>query len=232
MIIKKVIVVLFLIVTVILLFSLGASALQTKRLTEEEILEIKLYENPSTGHRWELKIENNDVISEFRDEYKRLASREGLVGRGGIHSWSFKAEKKGFSILTFKLTAPEEQKVVETRSYLIAVDLIVKEITADEIMEIKLAENPSTGYSWQLDLADNKNLQLLQQEYNSLSISSANDNQEKKNLQAENKELAGLGGIKSWTFRGLEKGYQFLIFKLARSGKKAIKIVDYLILVE
>lgn len=231
--IKNSVMVLILTLIIMLLFSSGAGAVQIKKMTAEEIVEIELYENPSTGHRWKAEINNTAVISESGDEFKRLESEDGLVGRGGIHSWSFKAEKKGFSIVKFKLLAPEDQKVVQSISYLFAVDIAAAEVSVDEIMKISLAENPSTGYRWQLDLFENRILELLQQEYNSFANGSEIDNQNKEQPEKDETQLlVGQGGIKSWTFRGLKAGYQFLTFKLARSGGKEIKTVEYLILVE
>ena len=108
----------------------------------------------------------------------------------------------------------------------------IKEIATDEILEIRLFENPSTGYRWQLDLADNNYLQLLQEEYQPLAENSEkNENDQSQSEKDGTQILVGQGGIKSWTFRGLEEGYQLLTFELKRSGGEAEKKVEYLVLV-
>mgnify|MGYP006302985791 CR=1 FL=1 len=109
----------------------------------------------------------------------------------------------------------------------------IKEIAAEEILEIRLFENPSTGYRWQLDLADNNYLQLLQEDYQPLAEKSKKN--EKDQTQAEKpgtQILVGQGGIKSWIFRGLKEGCQLLTFELKRSGGEAEKTVEYLVMVE
>lgn len=224
--------ILFLLITIFVV-SGNSAAIELKELTTEEVKEIKLFENSSTSHRWELEIKNHEVVSLLNNNYEALESRDDLVGRGGIHSWCFKAEEKGFALVNFNLLSPEDQKQVKQKSYLFAVDLPTKEITDDEILEIKLAENPSTGYRWQFELAENKNLQLLQQEYKSFAESSeTRDDDQAKSKEDGSQIIVGQGGIKSLTFRGLEAGYQLLTFKLARSDGEPIKTVEYLVLVK
>lgn len=108
----------------------------------------------------------------------------------------------------------------------------IKEIAAEEILEIRLFENPSTGYRWQLNYSEDESLQLLQENYQPLTESS--DEKEKEQLQSAKdgtQILVGQGGIRSWTFRGLEEGCQLLTFELKRSGGEAEKKVEYLVLV-
>ncbi|MFN2341259.1 MAG: protease inhibitor I42 family protein [Halanaerobium sp.] len=209
----------------------STAAVELKELTVEEVKEIKLYENPSTGQRWQLENEKPEITAVINDDYQPLPTKEGLVGRGGIHSWSFKAEKKGFSLLKFKLLNAEADKIVRRQRFIIAVDLMTAEISRDQILEIKLAENPSTGYRWQLDLKENKSIELLKQEYEPLALNSDKNEEQNQSEKDGTQILVGQGGIKSWTLRGREAGYQLLTFELKRSGGKAIKTVEYLVLV-
>ena len=229
---NKIVLILFLLL-VILVLSGSAGALELKELTVEEVKEIKLFENPSTGYQWEVEVNSPEVISLINNSFEALAAKASLSGRGGIRSWSFKAEKKGLALVNFKLLAPEEDKVVSQIKYIFAVDLPAKEITVDEILKINLSENPSTGYRWQFDLSENKNIQLLREEYIPLAQNSEiDDNNKSQSKKEETQMIVGQGGIKSWTFRGIKAGYQLLTFKLARSGGEAIKTVDYLVLVD
>ena len=199
-----------LLLIIIFVVSGSAAAVELKELTTNEIKELKLFENPSTGQRWELEVNNHEVIALVENSYQQLESSDGLVGRGGIHSWSFKAEKKGFALVNFNLLSAEDQKSVDQKSYLFAVNLLTKEIAVDEVIKIELAENPSTGYRWQLDLEENKNLQLLEQEYKILVANSEINNKDQAQSEKDGTQiLVGQGGIKSWTFRGLEAGYRF-----------------------
>jgi predicted secreted protein len=208
-----------------------AAAVELKELAVEEIKEIKLFENPSTGQRWQLENEKPEIVAVVKEEYQPLPTKEGLVGRGGIQSWSLKGVKKGFSLLNFKLLNAEADKIVRQQRFIIAVDLMRAEISRDQILEIELAENPSTGYSWQLDLVENKSLELLKEDYKPLAVNSEKDQDQAQSEKDGTQILVGQGGIKSWTFCGREAGYQLLTFELKRSGGKAIKTVEYLVLV-
>ena len=104
----------------------------------------------------------------------------------------------------------------------------LRELSVEEVIEIKLYENPSTGYRWHLNESAAENLQLLKEEYEPLTPDSESEESEAES----SRQLVGQGGIKSWTFRGLEAGYQLLTFELARSGDEAKKTLKYLVLVE
>jgi len=104
----------------------------------------------------------------------------------------------------------------------------LRELSVEEVIEIKLYENPSTGYRWHLNESAAENLQLLKEEYEPLTSDSESEESEAES----SRQLVGQGGIKSWTFRGLEAGYQLLTFELARSGDEAKKTLKYLVLVE
>jgi len=220
---------------VMILVSGAAAAVEIKELTAEEIEEIRLFENPASDQYWKLELENPGILTVVKDEFKPLKGKNGSAAEeGGVHSWSFKAEAKGFSLVDISLVSSEDSKMqeeIKRKKYLFAVDLLTEEISEAEILEIRLAENPSTGYRWQLDFKENKALQLLQESYQS-SAESSEINAEGQS-QSENdgtQILVGQGGIKSWTFRGLEAGYQLLTFELKRSGGKVIKTIEYLVL--
>lgn len=109
----------------------------------------------------------------------------------------------------------------------------VKEIAAEEILEIRLYENPSTGYRWQLDYSADESLQRLQEDYQPLAEKSGEKEKDQPQSEKDGTQiLVGQGGIKSWTFRGVEEGCQLLTFELKRSGGEAAKTVEYLVLVK
>ena len=108
----------------------------------------------------------------------------------------------------------------------------LRELSVEEVIEIKLYENPSTGYRWHLVESEAENLQLLKEEYEPLPPESEVGDKEIEESEVESsRQLVGQGGIKSWTFRGLEAGYQLLTFELKRDAGRPIKTVEYLILV-
>lgn len=77
----------------------SASVTQTGTETEGpvriylgEMDEISLSENPTTGFQWEVTVTKGlEIVS---DSY-RSESKEGMVGRGGMHIWTIRAVREG-----------------------------------------------------------------------------------------------------------------------------------------
>ncbi|RCW58645.1 protease inhibitor I42 family protein [Halanaerobium sp. ST460_2HS_T2] len=209
-----------------------AAAINLKALNTEEISQIKLFENPAAGQRWQIKVKNPELISLLSEGYEPLKKREQLAGEGGIHSWYFEAAKKGAALVNFNLLNAEAGSLVSQKTYLFAINLLTREIAVDEILELKLAENPSTGYRWSLIESEAKILELLAADYQRDAAGPESDVEAAESKIEGSGLLVGRGGIKSWTFRGAAAGYQRLSFELARKGGEVIKTVDYLVLVE
>lgn len=59
---KNLTVSLILLTAVLIILSGNSAALTLKELTAEEVIEIKLYENPSTGYRWHLLESEAEIL--------------------------------------------------------------------------------------------------------------------------------------------------------------------------
>ena len=78
----------------------------------------------------------------------------------------------------------------------------------NELITIKLKENPTTGYRWKLNEFDKKILELLDSKYNALSPG------------------IGGGGMRSFTFNPIEKGKTKIQLTLKREWEKDIEPID------
>lgn len=81
---------------------------------------ISLEENPTTGYSWTCEIEGSAIVLAY-DDYKPSKEKEGLVGTGGLHSFTFRAINEGFSKVTFRYKRPWEEDAIETKSAIINV---------------------------------------------------------------------------------------------------------------
>lgn len=81
---------------------------QDKSITVKvnDAIAIQLRENPSTGYRWALENETDEVLEPISSDY--VAASEPAVGGGGLRIWKFKAIRQGSVRLKFKLRRPWE----------------------------------------------------------------------------------------------------------------------------
>lgn len=65
-----------------------------------EVMGISLNENPSTGFRWSLEKNNDEILELLKSDYIQASGSE--VGGGGKRIWKFKAKKTGEVHLALK----------------------------------------------------------------------------------------------------------------------------------
>jgi len=66
----------------------------------DDIFEIQLEGNPTTGYRWENVSEKSEAVEQVGEvEYK--ATGENRMGSGGVFTFKFKANAAGASVLKF-----------------------------------------------------------------------------------------------------------------------------------
>lgn len=80
----------------------------------------------------------------------------------------------------------------------------VYEISVGETLEIKLAANPTTGYSW--NWANEENVTII-------------DSSGYRYVMDE-PVMAGSGGSDVWTFVGVKAGQETIVFEYARSWER------------
>jgi inhibitor of cysteine peptidase len=76
---------------------------QTIDLAIGQTIEIRLQENPTTGFRWQLMGGDRAVCAMTSDTFK---PESGPPGRGGKHSWIFKAVRPGKCDIEFRYRRP------------------------------------------------------------------------------------------------------------------------------
>jgi inhibitor of cysteine peptidase len=79
-----------------------------------QILEIRLSENPTTGFRWSLVSSGKPVCKLVRDYFESAGSSPG---REGSHHWRFKATQRGEASIKLIYKRSWEQNGVGTRTF-------------------------------------------------------------------------------------------------------------------
>ena len=171
-------------------------------------IRLKLPENPTTGYSWQLSVTQGLVI--LNESYQPDDPTGKLIGSGGTHIWIMTAIQPGMQTISGVYSRPWESAPGNQTSF--TLDLMVRNTTEvpprftvytendngrtvreglDQQFDIRLAENPTTGYSWNLTLSEG--LVLLDDRY----ISSSGP-----------EPMSGAGGIRSFSLKAEEKGEQ------------------------
>ena len=77
------------------------------------LVTISLDENPSTGYGWQYAVSNDGILILTDDSYHSDAPA-GIVGAGGIRSFSFSGLKEGSTLITFTYLRPWEGTPIRT----------------------------------------------------------------------------------------------------------------------
>jgi len=123
-------------VSLMLVLSFSSCLVEGKTLTEKnngdsfsleinDVINIKLISNPTTGYRWVLIEEiDGSIISLIDSEFIQSKKDKELVGTGGYEIFSFKAIPKGKTSIILNYERPWEDEVepLETFEIIILVD--------------------------------------------------------------------------------------------------------------
>jgi len=110
---KQITVILIIAVSVILFFVLffGIKNAKSERIIETALnknFTISLVSNPTTGYQWQIVRQMDTGLLELLNS-KFIAPETNLVGAPGHEEWSFKAIKKGKTIISFAYSRPWEK---------------------------------------------------------------------------------------------------------------------------
>lgn len=161
-----------------------------------EIIQIILPENPTTGYIWNAPAVDGLII---REVYVPDANPNDMTGVGGTKVFDITAEKEG----SYDFKALYKRANDETSLYTFTQKLDYNAPVNDEssspklalkfegeptpkvgdVVEIRVRGNPTTGYEWTALMSENGMLKLLDSEY-------AEDEHED--------EMAGVGGTYIW----------------------------------
>ena len=169
------------------------------------IIRITLPENPTTGYTWQLDTTGFEVMS---DEY--VAPNTQLAGAGGYHTWELKAVNTGTYKIYGIYKRSWEQQTADDTTWTATVTVTSKEpakepavsnpsltltekdngsentVNKNAVIRITLDENPTTGYTWQLDTTG---FEVVSDEY-----------------VAPNNGLMGAGGQHTWDLKAVNTG--------------------------
>jgi inhibitor of cysteine peptidase len=172
-------------------------------------IRLKLPENPTTGYTWQLSVTQGLVVQNESYQPDDLTGK--LIGSGGTHLWIMRAVQPGMQTVSGVYSRPWESAAGNQTSF--TLNLMVgggsvptgapPEFTVyteedngrtveeglNQEFDIRLAENPTTGYSWNLSLSEG--LLLIHDEY----IPSSGPEQR-----------PGAGGIRSFSLKAEEQG--------------------------
>jgi inhibitor of cysteine peptidase len=184
---------------------------QTYDVPVDAGIRLKLPENPTTGYSWQLSVTQGLVI--VNESYQPDDPTGKLIGSGGTHLWIMRAVQPGMQTVSGVYSRPWESAAGNQTSFTLNLLVgggsvptgvppgftvytekdngrTVQEGLARQF-DIRLAENPTTGYSWNLSLSEG--LSLIHDEY----IPSSGPEQR-----------PGAGGIRSFSLRAEERGEQ------------------------
>lgn len=182
---------------------------ETYNVPVDAEIRLRLPENPTTGFTWQLSVTSGLVIE--NDTYQPDAQDSRLVGAGGTHQWILRAVQPGMQTISGIYARPWESAAGNQTSY--TLNLLVsggpsptgispgytvytEEDNGKTVSQklndefgIRLAENPSTGYSWNLTISNG--LSLIGDEFIPSQPSGI---------------MVGSGGIRAFSFRSTEIG--------------------------
>ncbi|MFW6131624.1 MAG: protease inhibitor I42 family protein [Candidatus Aminicenantaceae bacterium] len=93
------------------------------RFESGEMMKVILYSNPTTGFQWELKkISEPSVLKKMKQKYEASDDKK-KSGAHGIEIWTFKALKKGKSLVHMQYRRSWEKDAKSKWSVVFAVDV-------------------------------------------------------------------------------------------------------------
>jgi inhibitor of cysteine peptidase len=174
-------------------------------------IRLKLPGNPTTGYSWQLTTTPGIVI--LNESYLPDDPTGTMVGSGGTWLWTMKAVLPGTQVISGVYARPWESAVADQTSFTLTLGVgevltppgglvtiytgadsgrTVNETCGDEF-NVRLAENPTTGYGW--NMSASAGLEMVRDEFIPADSSG---------------RVVGSGGIHSWYYRAAAAGEQTL----------------------
>lgn len=141
---------------------------QTQSIRVGDIITAELPGNPSTGYMWEPMLDSDGIIENAGDASFEADSDD--IGSPGAVTIPLKAAKAGYAIVLFKELPPGEPNGTPANISVLTFDVgeaegeattldedmsaqETVELSVGDTLEVQLAGNESTGYSWVEDMA-------------------------------------------------------------------------------
>jgi predicted secreted protein len=182
---------------------------QTISLSPGEKIAIALGENPTTGYSWNATFSPGLVST--AEGYTPKPETSGLAGAGGTHYWVVEVPEPGVQQFSAVYMRPWEGVMPDDQTFTLTIiagevqtppgKKLVTYTEADNgttvtevqgsMFAVSLAENPTTGYSWNATIS--QGLELIDETY-------------EENAHAPG--MVGVGGTHWWILRASTPGTQ------------------------
>ena len=91
---------------------------QSLSLKVNEMVQIRLESNITTGFKWNLSNETDTgIVSLISSDYKQTSTDKELVGAGGYETFTFKANSKGNTAIVLTYNKPWEEGVEPLKTF-------------------------------------------------------------------------------------------------------------------
>jgi predicted secreted protein len=91
---------------------------QSLNLKVNQMVQIRLESNITTGFKWNLSNETDtNIISLTSSDYKQAPADKNLVGAGGYESFTFKSKSKGSTNIILTYNQPWEKGVAPLKTF-------------------------------------------------------------------------------------------------------------------
>lgn len=173
------------------------------------LLDITVNETPTTGYKWFYLISDAEVLSVTDHGYGAAEGGNPILDLQGTHTWTVSGVREGVASVTFASMRPWEvltSDPVFTYTFEVGADESLKVLNIERFPEdytpgktmIRLIENPTTGYRWEIEENPDGVLRMIVDKYEQdLSSQSA----------------TGGGGVHTWVYSGEKAGETTLTFR-------------------
>jgi formylglycine-generating enzyme required for sulfatase activity/predicted secreted protein len=113
-----------------------------------EEFEINLESNPTTGYSWSLVEHLPDWLELVDTTY--VPTDPGMVGGGGVETWTFRATGSGSATLTFEYERPWEDEPIQVRVYLVTARTQESDVDGFETGDFSALAWEQRGAGWKV----------------------------------------------------------------------------------
>lgn len=171
--------------------------------------DISVDEYPVTGYKWFCLVSDEAVLDVDDYGYAETDSDGPMSGEKGTHSWTISGKREGEASVTFASLRPWEERNTDpviTYTFAVDADENLTVLNIERLPEdykpgrttIRLIENPTTGYRWEIEANPEGVLKLIVDEH-------------EQDLSSQNAD--GAGGVHNWVYRGESEGETTLTFR-------------------
>jgi len=196
-------------IVLLLLVCMAVALCGTAQGVTTILYRVTLNENPSTGYQWFYLISDEAMLSITDHGYEATEGVDPLLDEGGTHYWTIGGLEEGEASITFTSMKPWQEQITDlVFSFTFSVDadgnltLLSTERLPEDYAPgrtmVRLIENPTTGYHWEMEANPDGVLKLIVDNYEQ---------------DPAPEGMVGVGGVHTWVYRGESQGSTTLTFR-------------------